>query len=269
MARIVIFDSGVGGLTIYKEIQHHLGMDAVNHSLIFVSDNAAYPYGTKNDDDLLNRVSLIAQNIDETYAPDILVVACNTASTHALASLRQQLECELVGVVPAIKPAAKLSKTKYIGLLATPATLKRAYTAKLIKDFASNCQLIQLGSSELVDMAEQSLSGEGVDKQLLARVLEPFLAVPELDVLVLACTHFPLLKTEIDEFFISNNRVISLLDSGQAIARRVVSLLDSIQQKGDSHVSIASFTSPLANGSQLSEYLKRIGIVELQTLKLS
>ena len=124
MSLIAVFDSGVGGLSIYQEIVKQ----CPDHNYVFISDNLAFPYGTKNEDDLIGRVLTVIDQVDKQYHPDLLVVACNTASTLALPALRQQFKFPIVGVVPAIKPAAKITKSKVIGLLATPGTIARSYT---------------------------------------------------------------------------------------------------------------------------------------------
>ena len=155
MSRIVIFDSGVGGLSIYQEVVKK----CPNHDYVFVSDNLAFPYGTKPEAELIERVVSVVKVVEEQYKPDLLVVACNTASTIALPSLRSRFNFPIVGVVPAIKPAAKLTKSKVIGLLATPGTIARSYTQSLIDDFAQDCTVVKVGSSKLVGMAEQKICG--------------------------------------------------------------------------------------------------------------
>lgn len=269
MACIVIYDSGVGGLTIYQQLAERLGQAIEQHSLVFVSDNEAYPYGTKRQDKLLLRVSLVAQRIVQAYSPDILVIACNTASTIALDSLRQQLDCKVVGVVPAIKPAAILSNTNVIGVLATPATIKRDYTNQLIDDFAKHCNVISVGSGELVEMAEAKLAGQVIDGSLLTEILQPFITCIELDVLVLACTHFPLLSEEIERVFVDNNRSISLLDSGRAIAQRIMSLSTAVAKQEDFHAPIASFTKALDQDLELENHLQALGFLDIHQLKIN
>ena len=229
--KVAIYDSGVGGLSVYSEII----ASYPDANCVFVSDNAAYPYGTKSNDELLSRVMVVAHAICERYAPDVLVLACNTASTVCLPHLRDQLSIPIVGVVPAIKPAAQLSRSKVIGLLATPATVEREYTHSLINEFAAHCSVIKVGSKALVDMAEAKLAGLEVDIKGLESVLRPFIEADELDTLVLACTHFPLLKSEIKHVFDVRKRDVCLVDSGQAIAKRVEFLAsDSLESNAPS-----------------------------------
>lgn len=224
MARITIFDSGVGGLSIYSEVSRRLP----GHEFVFVSDNQCYPYGNKAEDWLIERVQQLGQRVVEHCSPDVFVVACNTASTIVLPALRETLAIPVVGVVPAIKPAAKLSKTKHLGLLATPGTIARAYTNDLIKEFAADCTVSNVGSSRLVELAEQKLRGEKIDLSILEAELEPLLDNKKIDVLVLACTHFPLLNNEIESVFNANDHSIKLVDSAKGIANRVSSLIDDM-----------------------------------------
>lgn len=217
--KILVFDSGVGGLSILQAVRARLpGCDYV-----YASDNAAYPYGTKPEEDLVVRVNHVLRALIRQVSPDVVVVACNTASTVALPRIRSHFTNPVVGVVPAIKPAAASSRSKVIGLLGTPGTVKRAYTQQLIDDFASGCRIIRIGSGELVDIAENKLRGEPVDAPALKTLIQPFFDDGELDTIVLACTHFPLL---IDELRMAAARPVDWVDSGDAIARRVASLLN-------------------------------------------
>ncbi len=223
-ARALIFDSGVGALSVFAEInklQPQL-------ECILALDNARFPYGVINESDLLERVILVVGKLIGQYQPNLCVIACNTASTLVLDELRKRYDIPFVGVVPAIKPAAANSKTQTIGLLATPATVNRSYTNNLIQDFAPESEILRLGSSELVYMAERKLRGEPVDLVLLEEVLSPFIEHPTLDTLVLACTHFPLLHEEIRQLMPER---IAILDCGAAIAQRVRSLLPLVEDQ--------------------------------------
>ena len=221
-SRILVFDSGVGGLSILRAIRQRLpGQD-----YIYASDNNAFPYGVKSQDFLVQRVDSVLRALIKTEQPDIIVVACNTASTVALPIIRSHFSAPVVGVVPAIKPAAALSRTGVIGVLGTPATVERAYTQQLINDFASHCTVLKLGSSRLVDIAEQALRGRGANPEELKTILAPLFQVEQLDTIVLACTHFPLLA---DELAAIAPRPLCWVDSGDAIARRVASLLEKDQ----------------------------------------
>lgn len=267
--RVLVFDSGVGGLSILREIQERLPAC----EFIYASDNAAFPYGTKPEEELVERVDQVLRRLLETYTADIVVVACNTASTLALPHIRRNFSQPIVGVVPAIKPAAVRSRSKLMGLLATPATITRPYTLALIKEYASDCRVISVGSSELVLMAEQKLRGIEVDRVKLNSILSPFQQDEQLDTLVLACTHFPLLNAELLE---SLRAGIALVDSGEAIARRVEYLLieqfgmqqtETVQHSAISMHHLAVFTGQTSEVALLQEPLKAFGISQMQYLR--
>ena len=284
MSNVVIFDSGVGGLSIYQAVDkaQAANQGQAQFDYVFVSDNHAFPYGTKAEPELIERVISVVTAIVERYDPQILVVACNTASTVVLPKLRQLFDFPIVGVVPAIKPAAMLSKTRHIAVLATPATIERPYTDKLIADYASDCEVTKLGSSDLVELAEKKLYGETIEISQLESILKPVLDLPSIDVLVLACTHFPLLREELEQVFDHRKHAINLVDSTQGIANRVSVLSkelinDPTQDRIKNRMNkneigttyeqkIAAFTD---NISQQGEYLiklKNIGFTDIQTL---
>lgn len=262
MARIAIFDSGVGGLSIYKEIKKQLP----NSQYIFVSDNQAFPYGTKPEDELKQRVLEVVDRIVDQFSPDLLVIACNTASTVVLPLLREKFTIPIVGVVPAIKPAAELTKSNVIGLLATPATIERQYTDQLISDFAPDCDVIKVGSSRLVQIAEDKLYGRTVDQQQIKEEIQPILNAGDIDVVILACTHFPLLNKEIQALFNVNDSV-SLIDSGKGIANRVIQLLSNEETvENQSKGSIAVFTEMNGLTSEIKSQLDYYGFNEILLL---
>ncbi|MEJ2443143.1 MAG: glutamate racemase [Exilibacterium sp.] len=233
--RILVFDSGVGGLSIVEEIKRLLPHCA----LTYASDNAAFPYGTKTENELVKRVDKVLHKIAAHCHADIIVIACNTASTIALPHIRSRFRQPIVGVVPAIKPAAQQTKTNVIGLLATPGTISRTYTRKLIEDFASHCHVISVGSSELVELAETKLRGHPVKTEVLKAVVEKLFCAPQaeqLDSVVLACTHFPLLREELNA---AAPHPVAWIDSGAAIARRTAYLLRQLKPRFNQQVSTA------------------------------
>lgn len=222
---ILIFDSGVGGLSVAREIRDALP----DCQLSYAFDNAFFPYGTKSDAVLLERIVSQMDSLHQRYTPDITVLACNTASTLVLDALRARFNTPFVGVVPAIKPAAASSLSGVIGVLATPATVNRSYTQQLIHDFAQHATVHLHGSDALVSQAERKINNTAVDLHIIKHEIETLLrkdARNVMDTIVLACTHFPLLQEEYEEIAISLNRSIHWMDSGKAIARRVVQLLD-------------------------------------------
>jgi len=218
----LLFDSGIGGLSIADEIRRRIP----DCRLFYVADNAFFPYGIQEESVLIQRLLELLPHLEQYARPDIIVIACNTASTVALDRLREQTRTPIIGVVPAIKPAAQLSKNHCIGLLATPGTIRRSYVQNLIDSFASHAQIIKVGSSELVQQAENKLRGQPVDTDSITRELQPFLqASPQPDTVVLGCTHFPFLREEILACLPPGCR---LIDSGEAIARRAGALLEGI-----------------------------------------
>jgi glutamate racemase len=215
---VLVFDSGVGGLSILEQLQ------ALNPELqySYLFDNLYFPYGELSEDALIQRVrSLLTKAVSELQ-PELLVVACNSASTLSLPYLREALSIPVVGVVPAIKSAAMYSKTRHFGVIATPGTVERAYTEQLIADFASDCKVELLGSTLLVKLAEQKLAGKSIQLELIREALHPWSTLEDLDCVVLGCTHFPLLKEELQLIL---GQAVRLIDSGEAIAKRVRHLL--------------------------------------------
>ena len=213
--KVLIFDSGVGGLSVFSEIHQLLP----HLDYLYLFDNEAYPYGELAQDVVISRVNHLVTNLVESHHIDIVVIACNTASTIVLPSLREKLTIPVVGVVPAIKPASLLAN-KGIGLIATPATVTRQYTHELIRDFAQGKPIELLGSTRLVDIAEEKLRGKDVVLSELEEILAPL--QDKIDVAVLGCTHFPLLKEEIT---CAMGEKVMLIDSGLAIAKRIKALL--------------------------------------------
>lgn len=237
MQRVLVFDSGVGGLSVYDAIARS------GHALVldYLADTAWLPYGEKTDTELQARVPTLLAAIVEHWRPDLVVIACNTASTIALDATRARLAVPVVGVVPPIKPAAALSKTGVIGLLATPATVRRPYTDQLIAEFASETRVIRHGSSALVLAAEAKLRGEAADRTAIAEAVAGLFGAPgggDIDVVALACTHFPFVA---DDLSAAAPRYCRWLDSGDAIARRVADLLQP--PSGAASPGRAAFTS--------------------------
>lgn len=215
---ILVFDSGIGGISVYNEIRQMIPQ--ANYFYLF--DNQAFPYGDKSNEFLINRVTNVIGMALRYYSIDLIVIACNTASTICLPTLRQIFSLPIVGVVPAIKPATKITQNKCIGLLATKATIQREYTRKLINDFAKGYHIELLGLSELALIVEKKLQGIPVNLNELKLLLNSWLELPIIpDTIVLGCTHYPFIKDELKSIFPCS----TLIDSGTAIAARVNSLL--------------------------------------------
>jgi glutamate racemase len=252
---VMVFDSGVGGLSILEAIRARLP----HLSYCFVGDNAGLPYGNKSEDWLTARVPHVIEKALEEIQCKILVVACNTASTIVLPPLRAKFSFPVIGVVPAIKPAALLSRKKKIGLLATPATVKREYTDSLIAEFAKDCEVIKLGSSRLVTIAEEKLRGLPVSKAELIDILQPFTEAKP-DVVVLGCTHFPLLR---DDFAAILTEMV-WIDSGDAIAKRVEHFAIETSLESRSGEGQSYFTADDISVESLS----RFGLTKVNFLKI-
>lgn len=242
---VCIIDSGIGGISILDEIDKLIpGMEYT-----YCADKEFFPYGALSESELIERVVDIVNELDKNFDFQILVVACNTASTIVLPELRRILNKEVIGVVPAIKPAATGSISKVIGILATEATVNRSYTNDLIESFAKDLEVIKVGSNRLVELAENKLLSKPYDLKVLENILGRIIESQEIDTLVLACTHFPFLRDEISDVL---GDKVSLIDSGKAIARRVRYILDKIglKEPGKSSKTVIHFTAT----SDLQEY---------------
>lgn len=242
MKRVLVFDSGVGGLSVFDSIQ----ACGVALDLYYAADNAWLPYGLKSEAALRERVPLLLSRLAAQWAPDLVVIACNTASTIVLEQARAALSVPVVGVVPPIKPAAAHTRTGVIGLLATPATASSAYVDRLIAEFAADMQVVRFGSSALVAAAEAKMRGAPAS-EITAAVDEAIDGLfgaaggERIDVVALACTHFPLLGAELAA---AAPRECAWLDSGAAIARRVAAL--TAASLGSSRACGAGFTDASA-----------------------
>jgi glutamate racemase len=221
-APILLFDSGVGGLTVYDALRDMLP----NSPVIYAADLAGLPYGTKTEAQIAARVAGLLGRMAERYQPRLACIACNTASTIALGMVRDVLEIPIVGTVPAIKPAAALTQTGTIGLVGTEATIRQAYVDDLEAQFAQGKHLLRIAAPGLVAAAEAKLRGRPVDPALIADVHARLTAMPgaaDIDTLVLACTHFPLLADELAAAF---GPQVHQVDGARGIARRIAHLLE-------------------------------------------
>lgn len=218
-APILFFDSGVGGLSVLGPTLRLLP----NAPVVYAADSAGFPYGKRTETEIASRVPALLGRLVERYRPRLAVIACNTASTIALDHVRSALDLPVVGTVPAIKPAAEMSKTRVIGILGTEATVRQPYVDDLAARFASDCTIIRHGSPELVELAESKLAGEDVSVEAVRAAAQPMFDATggeRIDTIVLACTHFPLLQCELAEAF-SN---VAYVDGGAGIARRIAYL---------------------------------------------
>jgi glutamate racemase len=219
-APVLMFDSGVGGLTVLDALRQVLP----DCPVIYAADEAGLPYGEKSEAQIAARVSGLLGRMTERLRPRLVCIACNTASTIALASVREVLEVPIVGTVPAIKPATAMTQTGTIGLLGTAATVRQAYVDRLEAEFAQGKRLLRHGAGELVSAAEAKLRGEPVDMAVIERAVAGLRGQEgggRIDTVVLACTHFPLLIEELGQVFGPGVRFV---DGAEGIARRIASL---------------------------------------------
>ncbi|ABM02482.1 glutamate racemase [Psychromonas ingrahamii 37] len=234
--QVLIFDSGVGGLSVFDQVRKQ----SPGIKCFYLFDNAYFPYGELQADFLIQRLMSLLSSFLGRHKIDLIVIACNSASTVALQYLRESFSIPIVGVVPAIKPATFLTKNGVIGLLATPATINGAYTARLIDEFAADKQVLKIGSTQLVKLAELKLQGKLIQQADIEGVLAAWLMLDTMpDTIVLGCTHFPLLKAEIFRCFKDK---INLVDSGNAIAQRVTQLLGESEMTAKENTHQAYFT---------------------------
>ena len=258
-APILFFDSGVGGLSVLGPTLRLLP----NAPIVYAADSAGYPYGKKSDAELASRVPALLGRLVERYHPRLAVIACNTASTIALDHVRSALDLPVVGTVPAIKPAAEMSKNRVIGVLGTEATVRQPYVDDLAAKFAADCVLIRHGSPVLVELAEAKLAGEEVGIDSVRAAAQPMFDAPDgdrIDTVVLACTHFPLLAGELRAAFPG----MAYIDGGPGIARRVAYLTRGQPWPAEAPAGVALFTSPARE--PLLNSLANYGLGEVQTL---
>jgi len=258
-APILFFDSGVGGLSVLAPTRALLP----NAPIVYAADSAGFPYGKRSEAELATRVPALLGRLVERYHPRLVVIACNTASTIALDHARAALDLPVVGTVPAIKPAAEMSKSRVIGVLGTEATVRQPYVDDLAERFAADCIVIRHGSPELVELAEAKLAGEPVSIQAVHDAIMPMILQPEgelMDVMVLACTHFPLLADEIATAF----PAIAQVDGGPGIARRIAYLTGGQEWPGEPYAGIAVFTGAAPTG--LAPALAQFGLTDIQML---
>jgi glutamate racemase len=254
-APVLLFDSGVGGLTVYDALRDVLP----NVPVIYAADLAGLPYGTKTEAQIAARVAGLLGRMAERWQPRLVCIACNTASTIALGMVRDVLAVPVVGTVPAIKPAATLTRTGTIALVGTEATIRQAYVDDLERQFASDKRLLRIAAPALVGAAEAKLRGQKVDPALIADVHDRLAALaegaPAIDTLVLACTHFPLLADELTAAFGPDVRQV---DGAAGIARRIAHLLDGQRLAADRPNRFV-VTGPLAGAEGLEAALAARG----------
>lgn len=218
---ILVFDSGLGGLTVHAQV----AAARPDARFVYVADDAAFPYGRLSESALIARVVGVMERLVAQHRPDLVVIACNTASTLVMPALRARFDIPFVGTVPAIKPAAEISESRMISVLATPGTVARDYTRGLIESYAAGCEVTLVGSKALAGLAEAVLKGETIDDMAIAAEIAPCFRESggrRTDVITLSCTHYPLL---LEQFKRLAPWPVAWIDPAPAIARRVTQLI--------------------------------------------
>ncbi|WP_404480801.1 glutamate racemase [Novosphingobium sp. BL-52-GroH] len=250
---ILVFDSGVGGLTVLEEVRKALP----EAPIIYAADTAGLPYGSKTEAQVAARVAGLLGRMTERFRPRLVCIACNTASTIALGMVREVLEVPIVGTVPAIKPAAAMTRTGVIGLLGTEATIRQAYVDRLEQEFAAGKRLLRHGAPGLVEAAEAKLRGERVDPAAIAHAADALRSQPggdRIDTVVLACTHFPLVEEELAQAFGPGVRFVH---GAQGIARQIARLTQGqeyARQAPDRALFTGAGDVPDAYRTKLAQY---------------
>lgn len=258
---LLLFDSGVGGLSVLDAIRRLLPTAPI----VYVADSGGFPYGTKSEAEIAARVPALLGRLVERYRPRLVVIACNTASTIALAVVRAALDLPIVGTVPAIKPAALASTTRAIGVLGTNATVRQPYVDRLAAEFAADCTVIRHGSARLVELAEAALRGDPGDPEDYREVMSGLFDQPggdAIDTVALACTHFPLVA---EQLAAASPRPLAFVDGAEGIARRVAVLTQGQPWPDRPVEGVAVFTSD-ADVSALEPALAARGLSRVERL---
>jgi glutamate racemase len=256
VTRLLVFDSGIGGLSVARSIRELLPAA----ELIYVADDVAFPYGAWEEAALADHVVGLVGDLIGRFGPDAVVIACNTASTLVLPRLRADHRIPFVGTVPAIKPAAERTQSGLISVLATVGTIRRDYTRALITRFAGHCRVQLVGSDSLAALAESHMRGEPTDDRAIAAEIEPAFvddAGGRTDVVVLACTHYPFLQAHLAQ---SAPWPVAWIDPAPAIARRVAEVVGP--GKGGPGGGSAHATSSRRWPPPLADLLRGMGLAD-------
>ena len=259
---ILFFDSGVGGLSVLDETRKQLPQAR----FIYAADSAGFPYGARQDAEIAARVPALLGRLTERYRPRLIVIACNTASTIALAAVRAALDLPIVGTVPAIKPAAEQSLSRVIGVLGTEATVRQRYVDDLAARYAGDCRVLRHGSATLAGLAEARLRGEAVPPSAFHDAVVPLFEQSggdSMDIVVNACTHFPLVTPEL--MAVIPHRV-RFIDGAAGIARRVAYLTRDQQWPDQTGDDIAVFTRWGDSERALTPALERHGLHHFESI---
>lgn len=259
MSRLLVCDSGLGGLSVVRAIRRRLPQAWI----AYLADRAGFPYGDWPAEKLADRVERLVDRAVKTVAVDAVILACNTATTVALDRVRAAHDLPIVGTVPGIKPAAATTKTGVIGLLATAGTIGRAYTAMLARRFASDVTIVPAGCRHLARLAEGHLRGEPIARQAIVDEMAPLFdrRGPPVDTVVLGCTHYPLL---LDHLQAAAPRPVDWIDTGPAVAEQVARVASGApMQSRDMQSALITGPGPSANDRAI---FRRFGFGRCQTV---
>ncbi len=252
---ILVFDSGLGGLTVFREVV----AARPDANFVYAADDEFFPYGMHSEANLSARVLAVLGRLILSERPDLVVIACNTASTLVLPRLRERYKIPFVGTVPAIKPACAVSKTRRVSVLGTEATIAREYTRALIRQFAQGCEVTLVGARHLAMLAEAALNGEAVSDDDIFREITPCFveqAGARTDTVALACTHYPLLLDRLRKLA---PWPVAWVDPAEAVARRVVDLIGSKSSEARPAAARFFLTSGKRPSRALAKSLVRFG----------
>lgn len=255
---LLVFDSGIGGLGVVREIRRLRPGARIS----YLADNGFFPYGEKPDAVLLPHIVKLIGEAVEILKPDAVVVACNTASTIALGALRAAYAVPFIGCVPPIKPAAAASRSRVIGILATAATVRRAYLRELVEAFAPDCEVHSLGAPGLAALAERKFRGQAVDVDV-ASAVAPLFSQPgagRIDAVALGCTHYTLLQAELAALYPG----VKWFDPALPVARRTLAVTESLSTAAWPDAQVAWFTAALADLDVLAPRLAEFGFCEIR-----
>jgi len=258
---VLVLDSGLGGLTVYRAV----AAARPDAKLVYVADDAAFPYGDMSEAALAAHLGSLVEQLCARYRPDLVVLACNTASTLVLPQLRARLATPFVGTVPAIKPACSSSHSKLVSVLGTRATVGREYTRELIRKFGNGSSITLVGSGRLAGYAEAELHGEPAADGSIRQEIAPCFVQADgrrTDTVVLACTHYPLLLTRLTALA---PWPVSFVDPAPAIARRVVDLLGPAIAGAEPFPATMLFTSGRPLSAPLEAALAAFGVTNVST----
>ncbi|WP_108810080.1 glutamate racemase [Sphingorhabdus sp. Alg231-15] len=261
-APLLFFDTGIGGLSILRESQKLMPTAPV----IYAADYAGMPYGMKSEEELSTRIPLLLGRLVERYKPQLVTIACNTASTIALDVVRSVLDIPVVGTVPAIKPASQMTKTGVIGLLGTKATIRQPYVDRLAAEFAPDKKILRFGAPDLVYAAEARLRDEVPDPKIISRAVSGLTDQEygdQIDTVILACTHFPLVQEELQKSFV---RDIQFIDGSNGIARRIADLTQHVIWPKSPKNGVFVTTGTVEQLSSYQSALKTFGLTTLEAL---